>query len=193
MRRELIYVELVEDHSHSGPAWIGYGLFNKTGKTVYFDGKVLGRGNGSIGNHVDIDLGYEYWVSGVKKNGQDRHWAGTGKVYIDKSVVQDYLTFIGETTLPKNKFILMDLNNVPNKNLSREIENTKLTEKRLNNNLLHKKSPLDLTMDELNRVIAHYKNIELTEYPLKSRKLYIETINNLEKELESRKNESEYH
>ncbi len=128
MKKELIYLEMIQDHTHTGPAWIGYGLFNKTGKTVYFNGKVFRRGNISIGNHFDIELGAEYWISGVKKNTEDRHWAGSGKIQIDKAVVSDYLAFIGETTLPKNKFILVELINEPNKDLARKIENTKLTE-----------------------------------------------------------------
>lgn len=188
MRKELIYVEMVQDASHSGPAWIGYGLFNKTGKTVYFNGKVFGRGKGIIGNHVDIEEGHEYWISGVKKNGKDRHWAGSGKVHIDKSVVQDYLKLIGETTLPKNKFILTELNNVPNKDLAREIENIKLTEEPFDRNLLFKKKPKDLTLEELKKVMAYYNNLDLTEFPLKSRKLYIETKGAMNLELESRIN-----
>jgi hypothetical protein len=128
MKKELIYVELIQDHSHSGPAWIGYGLFNKTGKTIYFNGKVFSRGNGSIGNHFDIELGDEYWISGVKKNGKDRHWAGSGKIQIDKSAVSDYLKLIDESTLAKNKYIYVELINEPNKDLVRKIENIKLTE-----------------------------------------------------------------
>lgn len=188
MRKELIYVEMVQDCSHTGPAWIGYGLFNKTGKTVYFNGKVFGRGKGIVGNHVDIDQGDEYWISGVKKNGEDRHWAGSGKIQIDKSVVPDYLEFIGETTLPKNKFILVDLVNEPNKDLAREIENIKLTEERFNRNLLQKKTPKDLTLEELKKVLAYYDDIDLTKYPLKSRKPYIEKIKDLKLELELRNN-----
>ena len=40
--------------------------------------------------------------SGVKKNASDRHWAGTGKVMIDKSIVDNYLEVIGSKELPKN-------------------------------------------------------------------------------------------
>ena len=42
------------------------------------------------GNYVDVKTGVEYWVSGPKKNGGDRHWAGSGKVQIDADVVDEY-------------------------------------------------------------------------------------------------------
>ena len=34
----------------------------------------------SGGNYVDMETGESFWVSGVKKNGEDRRWAGSGKV-----------------------------------------------------------------------------------------------------------------
>ena len=126
MRTEILYVEL--KHGHSGPAWIGYGQFSKSGQTIYFDGKVLKKGQGIISNHFDIENDDEYWISGVKKNGTDRHWTGSGKIYLDKSAVGEYLKIIGQAALPKNKFILVDLNNIPNKELSKEIENSKASD-----------------------------------------------------------------
>ena len=60
MKTEIIYIELIEQFDHTGPAWIGYGQFSKSGHTVYFNGKVFGRGQGIIGNHVDIESGEEY-------------------------------------------------------------------------------------------------------------------------------------
>jgi len=124
VKTEILFVELKQ--GHSGPAWIGYGHFSKSGKAVYFDGKVFRKGQGISGNHFDIETGEEYWISGVKKNGEDRHKNGSGKIQLDNAVVSDYLKIIGKTELPKNKFILIDLNNVPNKELSKEIENNKL-------------------------------------------------------------------
>jgi hypothetical protein len=186
MKTEILYVELKQ--GHSGPAWIGYGQFSKSGQTVYFDGKVLRKGRGIISNHFDIENGDEYWISGVKKNGEDRHRAGSGKVYLDKSAMDDYLKIIGQTFLPKNKFTLVDLNNIPNKELSREIENSKMTEEPLNRELLYKKTPKDLNDDELQKVVAYYNDLDLTEYPLKSRKNYVDKLNNLTNELETRNN-----
>jgi hypothetical protein len=137
MRTEMLYVELKQ--GHSGPAWIGYGEFSKSGQTVYFDGKVLKKGQGINSNHFDIESGDEYWISGVKKNGADRHWTGSGKVHLDKSAIDDYLKIIGQTFLLKNKFILVELINIPNRELSRKIENSKLTEEPIVRVILSKK------------------------------------------------------
>jgi len=41
-----------------------------------------------------METGESFWVSGVKKNGEDRHWAGSGKVLIEAAAVSDYLEAI---------------------------------------------------------------------------------------------------
>jgi hypothetical protein len=124
MKKEILFVELKQ--GHSGPAWIGYGHFSKSGQTIYFNGHILKKGQGVSSNHFDVENGDEYWISGVKKNGKDRHRTGAGKIHIDKTALDDYLKIIGETSLSKSKFILVDLDNVPNKTLSKEIENRKI-------------------------------------------------------------------
>ena len=40
--------------------------------------------------YFDVKTGEEYWISGPKKNGQDRHWAGSGPVEIDPDVAEEY-------------------------------------------------------------------------------------------------------
>jgi hypothetical protein len=45
---------------------------------------------GGPGNHFDVDTGEEFWVSGVKKDRADRHWAGSGPVHIDHDVRDEY-------------------------------------------------------------------------------------------------------
>lgn len=92
----LRYIELKSGHSDDGPAWIGYVTPSKTGRTAYFNGrglmKLKGQRRGaSGGNYVDMETGESFWVSGVKKNGQDRHWAGSGKVLVEAAAVADYL------------------------------------------------------------------------------------------------------
>ena len=95
----LRYVELKSGHSDNGPAWIAYVEQSKTGRTVYFNGRGLmklkgqRRGAGG-GNYVDMETGESFWVSGVKKNGQDRHWAGSGRVLVEASAVSEYLQII---------------------------------------------------------------------------------------------------
>jgi hypothetical protein len=100
----LKYIELKSGHSDNGPAWIGYVTLSKTGRTLYFNGrglmKLKGQRRGeSGGNYIDMETGESFWVSGVKKNGQDRHWAGSGKVQIEAEAVPEYLKEIGAHTL----------------------------------------------------------------------------------------------
>ncbi len=127
MKPEIIYVELIDDSNHKGPAWIGYGFFNRTRKTVYFNGRILSKGRGISSNYFDIQSNEDFWVSGIKKNGEDRHWAGSGKITIDETAIEEYLKIIDEVELPKNKFLVSQLNNIPNVELANQIENQILT------------------------------------------------------------------
>ncbi len=62
--------------------------------------KLKGQRRGdSGGNYIDMETGESFWVSGVKKNGQDRHWAGSGKVLIEAAAVIEYLEAIKAKTL----------------------------------------------------------------------------------------------
>ena len=103
----LKYIELKSGYSNNGPAYIGVAQYSKSGKTIYFNGKALGRGNGESGNYFDIETGDEYWVSSVKKNGEDRHWSGSGKIEIEEAVVSEYLLVTGKTDLNKSKFTVV--------------------------------------------------------------------------------------
>jgi len=100
----LRYIELKSGHSDNGPAWIGYVTSSKTGRTLYFNGrglmKLKGQRRGEWGgNYVDMETGESFWVSGVKKNGEDRHWAGSGKVLVEAAAISDYLKAIEAKTL----------------------------------------------------------------------------------------------
>ena len=92
----IMYVELKSGYGDNGPARIGRVTFSKTGRTVYYRGRRLQRlkGHGIQGNYFDLDTGEEYWVSGIKKNQQDRHWAGAGPVQIDDDVREEYLQLV---------------------------------------------------------------------------------------------------
>ena len=106
--KTLKYIELKSGHSDNGPAWIGYVTSSKTGRTLYFNGrglmKLKGQRRGdSGGNYIDMETGESYWVSGVKKNGEDRHWAGSGKVLVEAAAESEYLQTIGAKTLDKSR------------------------------------------------------------------------------------------
>ena len=62
--------------------------------------KLKGQRRGeSGGNYVDMETGESFWVSGVKKNGEDRHWAGSGRVRVEAAALSEYLKAIGAETL----------------------------------------------------------------------------------------------
>ena len=92
----VMYVELKSGHGDSGPAWIGRVRFSKTGRSIYYRGLTLARKQGMSGNHVDVATGDEYWVSGVKADGTDRHWAGGGPVHVDQDSLDQYLEMVDE-------------------------------------------------------------------------------------------------
>jgi len=125
MKSRLMYVELKSGFNDDGPAWIGMASFSKTGRTIYFNGQAF-QGGRIGGNHQEVESGETYWISGVKKDGEDRHLAGSGKIKIDKAVISEYLSIIKKDELPKNKFEIVELNNTAPKELVKEITNQKI-------------------------------------------------------------------
>ncbi|WP_299678798.1 hypothetical protein [uncultured Dokdonia sp.] len=127
MKPALKYIELKSDYNDNGLAWIGMVEFSKSGRTVYFNGKALKNSGaqGIAGNYYDLETGDEYWISGVKKDGTDRHYAGVGKVMIDRDVVSLYLSQVNFSSLNKNRFELVDILPTDKQKFSK-IENDKL-------------------------------------------------------------------
>lgn len=100
MKSAIRYVELKTGYADNGPAFIARVRFSKTGRTIYFHDRVLKRlpKGGISGNHVDEETGEEYWVSGVKADRADRHWAGSGTVSIDEDAREEYESIIRQKT-----------------------------------------------------------------------------------------------
>ena len=101
MIRDLMYIELKSGYADNGPAWIGFVMTSKTKKTVYFNDHAFQKWNGANSNYYDVESGDEYWISGVKKRESNRHWAGKGKIKLDRRAVDQFLALIGESELPK--------------------------------------------------------------------------------------------
>jgi hypothetical protein len=105
----LRYIELKTGHNDDGPAWIGRVQLSRSGRTLYFNGKAFQRGRGGAsGNYFDVETGDIYWISGVKKRGRDRHWAGSGKVTMEARVVNEYLELVGADELDLARFVVSD-------------------------------------------------------------------------------------
>ena len=100
----LKYIELKSGYNHDGPAWIARVKVSQSGRTVYFDGRALKRsGRGARGNFVDLETGESFWVSGVKRDGTDRHWAGSGKVLVEAAAIDEYLALTGALELDRSR------------------------------------------------------------------------------------------
>ena len=125
METELKYIELKTGFADNGPAWISRVESSKSGQTIYFNDTALKRLKtpGTGANHFDIETGEEYWISGIKKNGLNRHWAGSGKVMIDEDIVEEYLNVINQTDLDKSKYDIISINKSFDKSRFDKIEN----------------------------------------------------------------------
>jgi hypothetical protein len=102
--KRLMYVELKSGYSDNGPAWIGMVEFSRTGRTAYFNDKAFKKVAGVGANFYDLETGDGYWITGIKKDSFNRHWAGSGKVMIDKDVVDEYLDIVEWSSLRETRF-----------------------------------------------------------------------------------------
>ena len=109
MINNLMYIELKTGYSDDGPAWIGYVKTSKSKKTIYFNDHAFQKNIGNYANYINIENGDKYWISGLKKEESNRHWAGHGKIMIDRRAVNEYLFLIGEKELPLNLFEVVDI------------------------------------------------------------------------------------
>jgi hypothetical protein len=122
------YVELKTGYKDNGPAWFGRVQVSRSGQTVYFNGKAFKRrGGGASGNHYDIETGDVYWISGVKKGGGDRHWAGSGKITIEASAVDEYLEITGKKQLDLSRFLVSNAILATDPSKFHDLENERLS------------------------------------------------------------------
>ncbi len=101
----LKYLELKSDYADNGPAWIAYVQMSRSAQTIYFNGCALQKIE--RGRYQDVETGQVYWVSGIKRDGQDRHWAGSGKVLIETRAAQEYMALAGLNKLESAKYTLV--------------------------------------------------------------------------------------
>jgi len=84
-----MYIEC-KDEGISGPARIGRVTFSKSAKSLYYKGRRFQTlsGYGFKANYFDCESGEDYWISGCKKRGGDRLYAGT--IEINADVREEY-------------------------------------------------------------------------------------------------------
>ena len=82
----------IEDKSGglTGPARIGRVSYSKTGKSLYYRGRMFQslKGSGFKANFFDAETGVEFWISGCKKDGTDELYGGITE--IDGDVREEY-------------------------------------------------------------------------------------------------------
>ena len=172
--------------SDNGNAWIGLVSFSKSGKTIYFNGKAFQslNGMGISGNYFDLESGDEYWISGVKKDMSDRHKFGGGKIYVEKRILSEYLQTIGKTELPKTDYELTEVETEKPIERINELENEK-TEPTEFGADLYFKQPNELSVNEIEHLIAELiadeKNVQYNKARRTYKKKRIELIAELEK------------
>ncbi len=111
MKNRVMYIEHKTDQNDKGNAWIGEVEFSKSGQTIYFNGQAFKKSkrSGGSSNYYDLETGEGYWISGVKKNTQDRHWAGSGKIKVDREVAYEYLKSIDVYSIKGWNYELVDI------------------------------------------------------------------------------------
>ena len=128
----LRYIELKSGYADNGPAWIARVTMSRSGRALYFGHRLLKRGGGQLvaGNYLDSETGEEYWVSGVKKDGRDRHSSGSGRIAIEAGVLSEYLALVGRTEIDKSTFDVVPDLEPPDRTRTHAHENRKLEESR---------------------------------------------------------------
>lgn len=86
-----MYIENKSD-GLEGPAVIGRVYFSKSGKTLYYKGLKFQslKGAGFKANHFETTTGDYYWISGPRKDRQDRLYGGQLGVLVDEDVRDEY-------------------------------------------------------------------------------------------------------
>jgi hypothetical protein len=98
--KQIMYVECKAGAGDRGEARICRVRYSKSGRTIYVGEMSLQRGSGIRGNYFNTETLEEYWVSGPKKKGGDRHWAGGGHVFVEPDVAEEYWRDIRECDPP---------------------------------------------------------------------------------------------
>ncbi len=96
-KTRILYIENKERDIDGVPARIGWVTFSKTGRTVYYRGRILkgAKGRGIAGNFFDGETGEEYGVSGVKLRGDNAHHAKRVHVEMDDDAREEYRRITG--------------------------------------------------------------------------------------------------
>jgi hypothetical protein len=90
-KTRIMYIEN-KSASLNGPARIGRVTFSKTGKSVSYGGRTFQslRGTGFKANYFDVETAEHFWISGPRRDGEDRLYASSLAIEIDSDVAEEY-------------------------------------------------------------------------------------------------------
>lgn len=94
-RSKIMYIE-DKSGGLEGEARIGRVYLSKSGKTLYYRGmkfKSL-KGSGFKANYFDVETGDHYWISGPRKDQDNRLYGGNNGVEIDKDISEEYRLYL---------------------------------------------------------------------------------------------------
>jgi hypothetical protein len=99
-----MYIESKAE-SLNGSARIGLVTFSKTRSTLYYKSKAFQslKGSGFKANYYDVETSEHYWISGPRRDGQDRLYVSNIPVEIDDDVREEYWTRIRKQPDLKNR------------------------------------------------------------------------------------------
>lgn len=94
-RSKIMYIE-DKSEGLEGEARIGRVYFSKSGKTLYYRGQRFQslKGSGFKANYFDVESGDHYWISGPRKDQNDRLYGGCRGVEIDEDAHEKYMQYI---------------------------------------------------------------------------------------------------
>lgn len=94
-RSKIMYIE-DKSSGLEGDARIGRVFFSKSGKTLYYRGLKFQslKGSGFKANYFETDSGNHYWISGPRKDQNDRLYGGNQGVQIDSDVYEEYMQYL---------------------------------------------------------------------------------------------------
>jgi len=97
-RSRIMYVEC-KSGGLEGPGRIGRVYFSKTGKTLYYRGLTFRslKGGGFKANYRELTSREEYWISGPRRDRDDRLYGGSRGVLIDDDVRVEYESYLRGT------------------------------------------------------------------------------------------------
>ncbi|WP_282605119.1 1-deoxy-D-xylulose-5-phosphate synthase [Pelagibius sp. Alg239-R121] len=90
-RSRIMYIEN-KSEGLEGPARKGRVYFSKSGKSLYYCGLMFQSlsGAGIKANYFEVESGEHYWISGPRKDQNDRLYGGNKGVVVDSDVLDEY-------------------------------------------------------------------------------------------------------